>query len=446
MEVKSVNIAEGNKSYVMSDGIMYSSDMKHLVRFSKFMKDGSGALVNTPAKAAQLLEVPDCVEMIDPYAFTTAGKMIVRFGSLSQLKRLESMAFYCSGVLEQEPDNEFLKDYYGWIEIPDEIRGNVSVAEDAFEDADYYYEEFYEETSDSSSAALGWAGEESADAKSTLENQKLIEERISNAAALADADADQVTFDSMAGDKSLYDEKDFELFNNITEESFTAWSREYLKYNEELGFIPSADNMPYTILYKGNDHYRSMSAVLNHEPYRIEQSIKDVGDDFENMYIMMDHGLFTELERCKIQDRYGIVLYSGLSSGRANIAAGIDVGAEPSKEELTELLAARVGEEYVTPDMMSTTASLSIAAAFSSSEVVLMIYSPKDKLDELGSICVDSFNSLFSGEQEILFSGGAQYRILDVGKIMASGEDTGKMYVRVLLLGKDHKWTGAIMN
>ena len=96
----------------------------------------------------------------------------------------------------------------------------------------------------------------------------------------------------------------------IPNSKFPAWSQEYLDYNKaDIEF--SAELMPYTMLYKGEAHYRSMVCVLNHDQYKTEYSIRNVGDDFAPMYLAMDHGLEAEIQRGRMPD--DIVLYSGIT-------------------------------------------------------------------------------------------------------------------------------------
>lgn len=72
---------------------------------------------------------------------------------------------------------------------------------------------------------------------------------------------------------------------------------------------------------------------------------------------------------------------------------------------------------------------------FASSYIILVVYAPKAALDEFGSVCINSFSTLFHGEDEILINGNAKFRILDVGRLAVSGEEE-KTYVRVELVGR----------
>ncbi len=174
-----------------------------------------------------------------------------------------------------------------------------------------------------------------------------------------------------------------------------------------------------------------MWAVLNHDPEAVRYAIGNTGDDFEKMYLMIDRGLLRELGKCRISEP-GVMAYSGLSTaGAATVAGFEDLSVMPTREQLT----ARVGETFTEPEMMSTTLSLDVAMPFASSDIILVIFAPKAALDEVGSVCINSFSELFHGEDEILINGNAQFRILDVGRLTVNGREE-KTYVRVELVGK----------
>ena len=403
--------------YVMHDGCIYSSDGTHLVRFSKYIQDESGNMIVNPAiDGSGVFTVPDAVEVIDPYAFSTAGKVTVRFTPGTALRKLSEKAFYYSGILREKAD-DWHQYYFGYIDIPEGTE--VSISADAFESANEYYDP--DATSDD---------EDVSDPETQTQESIDQEDSEPVTGEPETGGPDVVEFESILGGSSQFNEEDYADYT-VVGEDFDNWTKQYLAYNTAQGFRPDDKTMPYTIMYKGDEHYRSMCAVLNHDPERIKYSIENVGDDYEKMYLMMVHGLFTELERCKISDK-GVIVFSGLSTARAANVGGIK---DPTKKPTREQLAGRAGKTFTAPDMMSTTVTLKVAMTFSSSDVVLVIYAPKKALDEVGSVCIDAFSDLYPGEHEILFSGSAKYKILDVGKLKVNGEDS-KTYVRVELLGK----------
>ena len=69
-------------------------------------------------------------------------------------------------------------------------------------------------------------------------------------------------------------------------------------------------------------HYVAMTAVQNHDPDMWDLAAGKFGDDFEAMYLMMNHGLFTELRRGKMCDNR--VLYRGVYDSQLMAAAGTD--------------------------------------------------------------------------------------------------------------------------
>lgn len=59
-----------------------------------------------------------------------------------------------------------------------------------------------------------------------------------------------------------------------------------------------------------------------------------------------------------------------------------------------------------------------------------MVCAPKAALDEVGSVCINSFSELFHSENEMLINGNAKFRILEVGRLVVNGKEE-KTYVRV---------------
>ena len=190
-----------------------------------------------------------------------------------------------------------------------------------------------------------------------------------------------------------------------------------------------------------------MTSVLNHDTYKTKLSIERSGDDYAEMYLMMDHGLFRELSRGKMPD--DLVLYSGITPERKAAVAGfvsdLDLAAEGvSQAQLED----RINKEYIDAAIMSTSAGLSTAFSFSGgqygSQTIFVIYASKDAMDELGVTGVDAFPNIFDTEKEILFNTNARYRILEIGTVTqnttatdGSVNDTEeRTYIRMELLGE----------
>ena len=50
-------------------------------------------------------------------------------------------------------------------------------------------------------------------------------------------------------------------------------------------------------MYTGNAHYNQMTSALNGDVTKTQTSSLLSGDDYKDMYLMIDHGLFAELGR-----------------------------------------------------------------------------------------------------------------------------------------------------
>ena len=218
---------------------------------------------------------------------------------------------------------------------------------------------------------------------------------------------------SFAEEKSLFNEEDYTDFRVIENDEFFSWSEQYIALCEEQGVPSDSEEMVYIMLYKGEvvPHFMAMTAVQNHDPDMWKEAEAVFGDDFEDTYLMMDHGLFTELRRGKMCD--SLVLYSGVYDSQLQAAAGSET--TPKMEQL----AAVIGNTFTDPIMISTTTDIQVACNFS--DTLFIIYASKDSMDRLGVVSIDSI--LFTNEKEILMSGGAQYRILDVGTMEIPSED-----------------------
>ena len=218
---------------------------------------------------------------------------------------------------------------------------------------------------------------------------------------------------SVAGDRNLFREEDFANYKEITNEEFDAWADEYLAYNETQGLSLTLDAIPYVIRYKGEvvPHFMPMTAVQNRNPDMWAEAAEAFGDDFEQMYLMMDHSLSTELSRGKMKDN--LILYSGLYDSQVMAAAGTDT--LPTQQQLVD----SIGKTFTDPIMISTTTDPGIAANFG--DTLFVIYASHEAMENLGAICIDAVAR--SNEKEILMNANACYRILDVGNMEIQQQD-----------------------
>ncbi len=247
------------------------------------------------------------------------------------------------------------------------------------------------------------------------------------------AEREAVETGSAAGDKSLFDENAFAGYKEISNEMFDDWAQQYMAYNEEQGVILDQEKLPYVFLYKGEviPHYVAMTAVQNEDPDMWAEAEQTFGDDFAEMYRMMDHGLFTELGCGKMSD--DLILYSGVYDSQLKAAAGMDT--VPTQEQLVDA----IGRTFTDPIMISTTTDPAIACGFG--DTVFIIYASKEAMEDLGAVCIDAI--AYSTEKEILMANNASYRILDVGTFAVPYTDEEgneqafyRDYVKVELLGQ----------
>ena len=179
------------------------------------------------------------------------------------------------------------------------------------------------------------------------------------------------------------------------------------------GTTLTLDTIPYIFRYKGEvvPHFMPMTAVQNHDPSMWAEAANAFGDDFEQMYLMMDHGLFTELSRGRMED--DLILYSGLYDSQLMAAAGTDV--VPTQQQLVDA----IGNTFTDPIMISTTTDPGIAASFG--DTLFVIYASHEAMEALGAVCIDAM--VRSSEKEILMNANAPYRILDVGNMAIERQD-----------------------
>ena len=244
-----------------------------------------------------------------------------------------------------------------------------------------------------------------------------------------------VTTKSAAGDKSIYHAKDYKDYVEIANEDFESWSDAYLAYNEKNGNLLSEDLIPYIMRYKGEviPHFMPMTAVQNHDPDMWAEAASFFGDDFEQMYLMMNHGLFTELHRGRMQD--SLVLYSGVYDSQLMAAAGTK--EVPTQQQLIDA----IGSEFTDPVMISTTPDAAVACGFG--DTLFIIYASREAMEAQGAVCIDAV--AHTSENEILMSANARYRVLDVGTMAVTHQDPWEEapatekhnYVRVELLAPE---------
>ena len=256
-------------------------------------------------------------------------------------------------------------------------------------------------------------------ADTNLENMVIPEGTAVDPAAFGDAGQEDHSSDdsgegevplevgSVAGEKNLFCEADYADYKQISNDDFDAWCEQYIAYNESQGITLKNETIPYIIRYKGEiiPHYIPMTAVQNRDPAMWAEAAGIFGDDFEQLYLMMDHGLFTELARGKMEEP--LILYSGLYDSQLIAAAGTDV--LPTQQQLVDA----IGSTFTDPIMISTTTDPGIAAGFG--DTLFIIYASPEALEGLGAVCIDAV--VHSQEKEILMNHNARYRILDVGNM-----------------------------
>lgn len=366
----SLSLEEENSSFMLIDGSLYTADGKTLLAF--FPADPYAEEPQTE------FVLPEGVERIASYALAECGLSSVILPA--SLRRIDAYAF---------ADTE-LED----LEIPE----GTDVDPDAF-------------------ASPNAPGDEPDEPDEP--GEETVPEIIG----------------SVAGDRCLFREEDYAGFREIANEDFDAWCDEYLAYSESQGVSLSMELIPYIIRYKGEvvPHFIPMTAVQNRDPAMWAEAAEAFGDDFEQTYLMMNHGLSTELRRGKMRD--DLILYSGLYDSQLMAAAGTDV--VPTQEQLVEA----IGSSFSDPIMISTTTDPGVAAGFG--DTLFIIYASHEAMEALGAICIDAVAR--SSEKEILMNDHARYRILDVGNMAIRQQDPWdpepstvyRAYVKVELLAPE---------
>ena len=343
----SLRLDEENPNYKLIDGSLYTKDGKTLLAF--FPAD---PYAEEPQTA---FSVPEGVEVIASCALAESG--LTSLTLPASLRQIEAYAFADTGL-----EN---------LEIPD----GVEIDPDAFH----------------TPGQKEWEPEPEEPGEETAPE----------------------IIGSVAGDRKLFREDDFADYREIPNSDFDVWADEYLAYNAEQGLPLTLDAIPYIIRYKGEvvPHYTPMTAVQNRDPAMCAEAAETFGDDFEQMYLMMDHSLSTELSRGKMKDN--LILYSGLYESQVMAAAGTDT--LPTQQQLVDA----IGNTFTDPIMISTTTDPGIAANFG--DTLFIIYASHEAMENLGAICIDAVAR--SNEKEILMNANACYRILDVGNMEIQQQD-----------------------
>ncbi len=370
-----------NEGFVVKDGSVYSSDQKKLIAYFAYeLDDDSEEFHKTEEAEQEIFHVPEGVEEIAPYAFFR-----------SDLKK---------------------------VFLPDSIR---KVRDHAFSESGISADKVF----GSDGNPVGTAGifEEKA-----FEHSAILDDEVqgsSNGTNGDQGDEPHYHFESISGDQSIFQEDNYKGYREIHDD-FIAWMESYIEYNRD-NFPMSEKLMPYTVLYKGESHYRQMTSALNHDAYKTAQSIKLSGEGYQEMYLMMDHGLFAELERGTFQE--DLILYSGITPERVADVAGVDRTTEHVTDDQ---LIASIGRIVPDEAIISTTAGLKTAWSFSDySKVMYKIYAPAKAMKALGGVCIESLFDLSTGEEEILLNANARFKVLDIGK--ATKDNTATDSVRTVI-------------
>ena len=189
----------------------------------------------------------------------------------------------------------------------------------------------------------------------------------------------------------------------------------------------------YCSMYKSDQHYNQMAVALNGDTDWAPEAIRISGHEYEDMYLMADHGVSSELHRAEVQN--DLILYSGITDAFVNRIAGATPGTQVTADDLI----AAIGNEYEEKAMMSTSASFKVSYGFTGDYgVMAIILASDDALNSLGTFCLDCFKGSQgnNGELELLLDAGARFKVLDVGTAEAEvwGEQGKCTYVMMELL------------
>ena len=402
-----LNDREDN-NYKVIDGSLYTADGKTLIVYFPTELNEDYEYEKTSEAEQKIFHVPDGVTRIAPYAFFECG--LEQIYLPSTVTEISDHAFTRSGIA---PDLGKLTDYDG-NEITPETEG-ITFGANAFDK----WSLDPEEPAESTKVAITEAGG-AADHTGTAVNGPF---------------PDSYTMTSLAGDKSLYRAEDFDGYSDITDR-FSEWCREYIEANKTV--MPFDMQMKlwvamYCSMYKSDQHYNQMAVALNGDTDWAPEAIRISGHEYEDMYLMADHGVSSELHRAGVQN--DLILYSGITDAFVNRIAGIDPGTQVTADDLI----AAIGSEYEEKAMMSTSASFKVSYGFTGDYgVMAIILASDDALNSLGTFCLDCFKGSQgnNGELELLLDAGARFKVLDVGTAEAEvwGEQGKCTYVMMELL------------
>ena len=402
-----LNDREDN-NYKVIDGSLYTADGKTLFAYFPTELNEDYEYEKTPEAEQKIFHVPDGVTRIAPYAFFECG--LEQIYLPSTVTEISDHAFTRSGIA---PDLGKLTDYDG-NEITPETEG-ITFGSNAF----YKWSLDPEEPAESTKVAITEAGG-AADSTGTAVNGPF---------------PDSYTMTSLAGDKSLYRAEDFDGYSDISDR-FSEWCKEYIEANKTV--MPFDMQLKlwvamYCSMYKSDQHYNQMAVALNGDTDWALEAIRISGHEYEDMYLMADHGVSSELHRAGVQN--DLILYSGITDAFVNRIAGIDPGTQVTADDLI----AAIGSEYEEKAMMSTSASFKVSYGFTGDYgVMAIILASDDALNSLGTFCLDCFKGSQgnNGELELLLDAGARFKVLDVGTAEAEvwGEQGKCTYVMMELL------------
>ena len=402
-----LNDREDN-NYKVIDGSLYTADGKTLFVYFPTELNEDYEYEKTPEAEQKIFHVPDGVTRIAPYAFFECG--LEQIYLPSTVTEISDHAFTRSGIA---PDLGKLTDYDG-NEITPETEG-ITFGANAFDK----WSLDQEEPAESTKVAITEAGG-AAESTGTAGNGPF---------------PDSYTMTSLAGDKSLYRAEDFDGYSDITDR-FSEWCKEYIEANKTV--MPFDMQMKlwvamYCSMYKSDQHYNQMAVALNGDTDWAPEAIRISGHEYEDMYLMADHGVSSELHRAGVQN--DLILYSGITDAFVNRIAGIDPGTQVTADDLI----AAIGSEYEEKAMMSTSASFKVSYGFTGDYgVMAIILASDDALNSLGTFCLDCFKGSQgnNGELELLLDAGARFKVLDVGTAEAEvwGEQGKCTYVMMELL------------
>ena len=402
-----LNDREDN-NYKVIDGSLYTADGKTLIVYFPTELNEDYEYEKTSEAEQKIFHVPDGVTRIAPYAFFECG--LEQIYLPSTVTEISDHAFTRSGIA---PDLGKLTDYDG-NEITPETEG-ITFGANAFDK----WSLDPEEPAESTKVAITEAGG-AADHTGTAVNGPF---------------PDSYTMTSLAGDKSLYRAEDFDGYSDITDR-FSEWCREYIEANKTV--MPFDMQMKlwvamYCSMYKSDQHYNQMAVALNGDTDWAPEAIRISGHEYEDMYLMADHGVSSELHRAEVQN--DLILYSGITDAFVNRIAG----ATPGTQVTADNLIAAIGSEYEEKAMMSTSASFKVSYGFTGDYgVMAIILASDDALNSLGTFCLDCFmgSQGNNGELELLLDAGARFKVLDVGTAEAEvwGEQGKCTYVMMELL------------